>query len=146
MSTPLIFALALAALAAILLVYVRTSRPKRKRPKDVDGSKRDPRAVPPRQGGRKGLSAVRTIEVSRSLRKSNAQGPEIISSLNPDGNSQVNAALLALRGPHMFVPQTALNIIEQECGELLRSNPAATQLAGLIRAKESMETVTRFGD
>ena len=146
MNTPLILTLALLAIAAILVIYVRFMIFKRKAPRADDVRKRVSRVPQAQQASRRVLSAARTIEVSRSLRKSNAQWSEILSSLNPGDDSRVKAALFALRGPHMFVPHTALNIIEHECSEMLRLNPAATQLAGLVRAKESMEKVTRFGE
>lgn len=90
-------------------------------------------------------SAKETTAVTTSLLASQAMWPEILASLNPDGDAEVARVLLVLRGPHMFAPHTALQVLLDGCAKALRVNPAATHLAALLAAQESMEEVTRFG-
>jgi len=72
--------------------------------------------------------------------------PQIIADLNPSGDADVQAELERLRGPHMFAPATALNVIHHGCELALRSRSHASALSALRAARDSMEKVTRYGD
>jgi hypothetical protein len=82
----------------------------------------------------------------RQLRAANAQWPTIMSQLNPKSDATVSSMLNDLRGPHMFVPHTALNIIEDACMSALRANSRANIRDVLTNALGSMNKVTRYGD
>ena len=85
-------------------------------------------------------------EVIRQLRTSNAQWPTISAALNPKNDATVSGLLKELRGPHMFVPHTALNIIEDAYASTSRANPRADVRDVLKKACGSMNKVTRYGD
>lgn len=85
-------------------------------------------------------------EVIRQLRTSHAQWPTISAALNPRNDATVSGLLKELRGPHMFVPHTALNIIEDAYASTFRSNPRASVRDVLKQACGSMSKVTRYGD
>ena len=72
--------------------------------------------------------------------------PQIIADLNPSGDADIQAELERLRGPHMFAPATALNVIRHGCELALRSSSHASALSALRAAGDSMEKVTRYGD
>ena len=88
----------------------------------------------------------RLLETVKALQRSNAQWPEILSTLNSEGDTKIGALLADLRGPHMFAPHTALSLLISTCEAKLRSQPTASKQDVLVAAKASMEKVTRYGD
>lgn len=72
--------------------------------------------------------------------------PQIIADLNPSDDADIRAELQHIRGPHMFAPATALNVIHHGCELALRSRSHASALSALRAARDSMEKVTRYGD
>ena len=80
------------------------------------------------------------------LLASNAMWPQIIIALNPGNSQSFRAELERIRGPHMFVPATALQVMYHGCEEVLRKSPNASALSALTAARASMEKVTRYGD
>ena len=85
-------------------------------------------------------------ELAQQLQKSSAQWPAILATLNPTSDGQIMGQLQALRGPHMFKPDTGLTVIIHGCDIALRKTAKASALSGLQEAQRSMEKVTRFGD
>ena len=99
-----------------------------------------------RQTGKHGLASANFLPVIRGLQKTNAQWPEIMRTLNPRNDQKLSQLLIDLRGPHMFVPHTALNIIEAAARSTLKKNPRASMRHVLGEACTSMKVVTQFGD
>jgi hypothetical protein len=89
------------------------------------------------------FEAAELLESICELQKRSAGWPEIWATLNPDGDSQVERLLVELRGPHMFVPHIALNILEEECRRLARVNAFSDRLAALTAALNSGNRITR---
>jgi hypothetical protein len=85
-------------------------------------------------------------ETIRQLRSSGAQWPTITATLNPRNDPTIAHLLHELRGPHMFVPQTALNIIEDAHIATSRGHSNLSVGEVLKSACASMRTVTRLGD
>lgn len=92
------------------------------------------------------LSVRDGLGLVRDLKRLNAQWTVIIARLNPGNDSEVYALLLRLRGPHMFNPGLALNVLESECEGFLKLRPLGTMREALVLAVRSMERVTRYGD
>jgi hypothetical protein len=99
----------------------------------------------PRNRGREPSAHDTKVQAQR-LVKAGAQWPEILTALNPRGENEIASLLQALRGPHMFQPETALSVIIHGCDIALRKSSKAGALSALQEAKGSMEKVTRFGD
>lgn len=100
-----------------------------------------------RPSGSRGPSKGASIlDITRKLQAVNAQWPKIISELNPRNDPKATQLLLELRGPHMFAPHTALNIIVDACRSTLKTRPDASLCDILRNACESMKKVTRYGD
>ncbi len=68
--------------------------------------------------------ASRTIEMSsaqtvlkavQELQTAGANWNTILMALNPDNDAALASELQAIRGPHMFVPATALQVLEHGC-------------------------------
>lgn len=95
-----------------------------------------------RSRGGAGARGANLLDTVRKLSVSNAQWPAIMAALNPTRDSKLASLLQELRGPHMFVPHTALNIIENAC----RANPQASIREILSNARGDMAKVTRYGD
>ncbi len=92
------------------------------------------------------MRGANILDVTRRLRATNAQWTTIMTALNPHNDRHINHWLIELRGPHMFTPHTALNIIEKECYSMLKGRPNATVKEVLIAACHSTYKVTRYGD
>lgn len=90
--------------------------------------------------------AAKLLSEVLALKQQQATWPNILQTLNPDDVPRIRTVLLELRGPHIFVPHTALNIIESTCLSAERPNNKLSRLDLLERAKRDMERVTRFGD
>jgi hypothetical protein len=86
------------------------------------------------------------LDIILSLKAANAQWPLIMSRLNPKNDKKISKLLLELRGPHMFVPHIALNILEDASRSTLRANPHASLRDILDNACRSMKKVTQYGD
>jgi hypothetical protein len=82
------------------------------------------------------------IHLIPRLRDKNAQWPEIMDALNPNGEQRIAELLQAIRGPHMFDPRTALNVIEDGCRTTAKSAPVSAALAAAV---DSMNKVVGFG-
>jgi hypothetical protein len=86
-----------------------------------------------------------TYSVSELLRRltglqiGKAEWPEIFTTLNPDNDPEAQRALESLRGPHMFVPDVALNVIEAECRRIITFAPGADWLTALLAATKTMD-------
>ena len=137
----------LLALGVVVLVIAGSYFIARKQSNGPQRRSRSPGGVARQQRGRTGeLSAHDTKLEAQRLLKLRAQWPEVLTILNPTGESQIASLLQALRGPHMFVPGTALSVIIDGCDIALRKSASASALSALQEAKGSMEKVTRFGD
>ena len=93
-----------------------------------------------------GLTAEQGKAAVAHLLKANAQWPQIITALNPQNDPGLAAELSRIRGPHMFVPHLALQVIHHGCEESIRANRNALFIAAATAARVSMEKVTRYGD
>jgi hypothetical protein len=98
------------------------------------------RAAGRKSGRSHGRSAAELMKRVQELQSRNAQWPQIQESLG------VSEILMSIRGPHLFAPHVALNVIRHGCEVALRKNPGAGWWHALNEAKASMERVTRFGD
>ena len=74
-----------------------------------------------------------------ALQIGKAEWPEIFTTLNPDNDPEAQRALENLRGPHMFVPDVALNVIEAECRRIITFAPGADWLTALLAATKTMD-------
>lgn len=68
-----------------------------------------------------------------------AQWPEIIACLNPLDDVEIRRLVLVLRGPHMFVPGVALNILKGECESLARCSTSSSIGVALQAAVRSIK-------
>jgi hypothetical protein len=80
------------------------------------------------------LSAEEALRRVRELQKSGALWPEILQALNPEGDSRAQQWLLDLRGPHLFRPDVALNVLEIGCRRALERDARADGRAALKEA------------
>ena len=91
-------------------------------------------------------SAVELLQIIERLRSAGAQWSEILPAFNPSGNAAVQRALIALRGPHQFIPHVGLNVLEEGCRRALAKNAHAGQLDALNEALRSTSIVVDFGN
>lgn len=82
------------------------------------------------------------LQVVQRLQAAKAQWPQIMAELNPKNDRKTQQLLIELRGPHMFVPHVALNLIENAC----RTLHASDLRTALKLACENMKKITHFGD
>lgn len=82
------------------------------------------------------------LQVVQRLQAGKAQWPQIMAELNPKNDHKTQQLLLELRGPHMFVPHVALNLIENAC-RTLHTGDLRTAVS---LACENMKKITQFGD
>jgi hypothetical protein len=80
------------------------------------------------------MPATSVLERVRDLQGREAQWPEIWDMLNPDGDAEAQRLLVELRGPHMFAPQVALNVLEEACRKVIARNGGADRLEALRAA------------
>jgi hypothetical protein len=91
------------------------------------------------------VKAPATYSVSELLRRitalqvGKAEWPEIFATLNPDNHPEAQRALESLRGPHMFVPDVGLNVIEEECRRMIAVAPGSDWLTALLAATKTMD-------
>lgn len=81
-----------------------------------------------------------------SLSRSAAGWPVILDRLNPSGDAAIAADLLTIRGPHLFAPHLALDILRAACVEALDRRSPASVRSVIADARRSAERVTRYGD
>jgi hypothetical protein len=94
----------------------------------------------------KGLPAMSVAQVVgrvKELQAANAQWPEIWQALNPGGNPQVQDLLVELRGPHMFAPHVALNMLEEGCLRVMVVDSNADLVAALRATLKSGDPFVR---
>lgn len=85
-----------------------------------------------------------SLQVIQRLQASNALWPQIMADLNPKNDREVAQLLIELRGPHMFAPHVALNILENASRSM--ENKRSSNIREVLRAAcESMKKVTQFG-
>jgi len=87
------------------------------------------------------LSARQALERVQELRRVNAQWPDIGQSLNPNEDAKTRDLLLELRGPYLFAPHVALNVLQIGCERALAISGAATlqqALRDALRADERL--------
>ncbi len=92
---------------------------------------------------RASLTGADVLQRVQDLQKANAQWPEIWQALNPDGNQSVQKLLIEFRGPHMFAPHVALNVLEDSCRRVLARDANADRLAVLQAALKSGDPFVR---
>ena len=92
------------------------------------------------------MSAMHMKQTTLQLLSSEANWVQILGALNPRGDPMIQQELVAIRGPHMFAPATALRVIQEGCDQALRDNERAPAIAALAAARKSMERVTRYSD
>jgi hypothetical protein len=86
---------------------------------------------------RAGMPAAEVLRRVGELQKAGAGWPEIWGTLNPDEDAEAQRLLVELRGPHLFAPHVALNVLEDGCRRVLAADPHADRLAALRAALES---------
>ena len=91
-------------------------------------------------------SAIQLLQLVRQLRNDNAQWPKIVTTIYHRNDEGVESALIALRGPHRFLPHVALNILEEGCQRALTLNPSSDDLQALREALKSAGIVLHFGN
>ena len=89
------------------------------------------------------ISATEVLQLVNELQKANAQWPEIWQALNPDGDAQTQQLLIEFRGPYMFVPHLALNVLQVGCERALASSPQASRVQALREALRADDQVVR---
>lgn len=91
-----------------------------------------------RDGRSSRLSARGMLSCVQALRKAKAQWGRIWTELNPSAEWQVQQLLHELQGPHLFSPDTVLQIIERACHLVLSSSAEADGLTVLRAAARSV--------
>jgi hypothetical protein len=89
------------------------------------------------------MSASHVLGLVRELQKANAQWPEIWQTLNPDGDVQTQQLLIELRGPYMFAPHVALNVLTVGCERAIGWSAQAGRLAALQAALGADDRIVR---
>jgi hypothetical protein len=92
---------------------------------------------------RTAMSAADVLQRASELQKANAQWPEIWQSLNPDGDAETQQLLIEFRGPYMFAPHVALNVLQIGCQRALAGSPAASRVQALREAMRADDQVVR---
>ena len=92
------------------------------------------------------MSALQVKNEVKRLHARNAGWPQILVALNASNDPDIHSELQAIRGPHMFAPSTALQVIEHGCDEVLRRSKQSSGFAAVRAARQSMEKITRYGD
>ena len=116
------------------------------------GDRRSPLRGIPQSQSRQAASQLEAhgaeqLQASLSrLLHDNAGWNEILQAVNPTGAAKVAADLQAIRGPHMFAPALAIQVLQEGCKLALARNPRASSAEAVRLARESMEKVTRYGD
>ena len=140
----------LVALALVALIIVGSYWLARRHQRDaVQRSVRSTRSARKSPASGLGSSAMSALQLKNEVERlhaKNAGWPEILAVLNANNESNLHSELQAIRGPHMFAPMTALQVIEHGCDEVLRRSKESSAFAAVRSARQSMEKVTRYGD
>jgi hypothetical protein len=89
------------------------------------------------------MSAAEALQRVNELKKANSQWPEIWQPMNPDGDAETLELLIGFRGPYMFVPHLALNVLQHGCERALADSPVANQVQALREAMRADDKVVR---
>ena len=117
-------------IAAVAFVYTsRKPRPNASRPQSSKTSR-------PKASAHLTIDAQRLMVITKELRARDAQWGEIIAAMNPSGDSKALQLLTEIRGPHMFVPHTALGVIEAGCRAVKPQASAVEALEAALRGNE----------
>ncbi len=92
---------------------------------------------------RTAMSAAEVLQRVNELQETNAQWPEIWQTLNPDGDAETQQLLIEFRGPYMFVPHLALNVLQHGCERALAGSPLASRVQALREALRADDQVVR---
>jgi hypothetical protein len=92
---------------------------------------------------RTAMSAADVLQRVSELQKANAQWPEIWQALNPDGDAETQQLLIGFRGPYMFVPHVALNVLQVGCERALAGSPLASRVQALREAMRADDQIVR---
>lgn len=88
------------------------------------------------------LTAAEMLSRVQALHQANAQWNTIWTELNPSAELSVQQLLEEIRGPHLFAPGTAMDLIEQACQFVLASSGGNDALSVLreaaLRARRSV--------
>jgi hypothetical protein len=103
-----------------------------------------PRTQKPRQAHMP--SAMDLLATTKELQRAGADWVQIAGRLNPAGHQGLAAAIERLRGPHLFAPHIALNVVAHGCEAAIAKHPQASALDALAAAERSLAKVTRAGD
>lgn len=87
------------------------------------------------------LHADEMLRKVLELQEANAGWVKIYQDLNPDGDKQTSDSLGQVRGPHMFLPDTGLNVIKYACDVVIgrNSNGDRDRIAVLRQAVASID-------
>jgi hypothetical protein len=102
-----------------------------------------PRSSAPTKQVPSRLSATEVLSCVQVLRRGNAQWEEILSELNPTGDTDLQQLLIEIRGPNMFDPHLGLGVIEDGCKRALALSPNADALAALREATRRQDPFVR---
>ena len=127
------------ALVLAIIAFVYTSRKSKQQPRRRPYSPTK-RTTAPKLAQ---VDSQKLLSITMELRAKNAQWNEILVAMNPAGDSRVLNLLSEIRGPHMFVPHTALCVIEAGCRAV---NPGAPAVEALEAALNGMNKVVRYGN
>ena len=92
---------------------------------------------------RPAMTASEVLQRVSGLQKANAQWPEIWQALNPDEDPETQQLLIEFRGPYMFVPHLALNVLQVGCERALSGSPLANRVQALREAMRADDQVVR---
>ena len=128
-------------LVVVVFSYCRWTKNYRKKPLYPRGSRKHVADAYQEQS-----APAKLLAEILTLKAKNAQWPEILGVLNPQNDPHIRTVLLEIRGPHIFVPHTALNIIESVCVAAKRPSTGLSRLELLEAAKASMDKVVQYGN
>jgi hypothetical protein len=103
----------------------------------ADALSREANAVP------HGMTAAEMLRRVAALDPANAQWPEIWAQLNPDGDPAVQQLLIDFRGPYLFAPHAAINVLRIGCERALAASPTADRVAAIRAAMQADDQVVR---
>lgn len=87
--------------------------------------------------------AAAMLSAIQDLQRANAGWPEIWERLNPRQDKRIQELLIAIRGPHMFLPHLGLSVMESGCRRALAANPHADRIAALETALVRVDPFVR---
>ena len=125
----------LAVAVVVVVLVVILSQGAKEQPPAPAGAATDhrPAAPVPTRAAPPGMTAAEMLRRLDELDKAGAQWPAIWEQLNPDGNAAVQQLLIDFRGPYMFVPHAAINVLRIGCERALAVSPTADRVAAIGR-------------